>query len=400
MQTRAAVSEAREQKRSWWELSPLSNKYPALHGLRALAILSVVQIHVTVVLAWGRMLTPSTLTVLSSAVWFGMDLFFVLSGFLIGSMLLVEESSDWRSIARFYVRRSFRTIPLYYVVLLALWRLEKPALPLSTIWPEFVYLTPYLRSNTNYVVMPYAWSLCVEEHFYFSVPLLFALLRRLDSHRARLATLSALWLSALAVRHAIFWLASTPWTDPELFRWMYVLTHTRFDTLVAGVALAYVHHHFADRLRAAFRSTAARAASYGFAALCLWWLLPPHRAVPHSNWQLFAWGTVSSLMYAALVVPLLHSPSRAWLPRFFGAPPWLPIATLGYGVYLVHIPLMDHIVKVASVGFFFARWPELARWSLALLLLCLLSWTLAYVLHVAIEKPALWLRDRIAPPSE
>jgi hypothetical protein len=58
---------------------------------------------------------------------------------------------------------------------------------------------------------------------------------------------------------------------------------------------------------------------------------------------------------------------------------------------------MEHIVKVAMVGFFLLRWPQWALWSLALLLLLLLSWTLAYVLHLAVEKPALWLRDRLVP---
>ncbi len=394
----SSVTVSEQPERSWWQLSLLSNHFPALHGLRVLAILSVVQIHVTVVLAWGQMLTPSTLTRLSSAVWFGMDLFFVLSGFLIGSMLLSDAASNKRTIARFYARRAFRTIPLYLFVLLVLWRIEKPALSLHTIWPEFVYLTPYLSSNTNHVVMPYAWSLCVEEHFYLTAPLLLLLLRKLQSHRARLATLGVLWSSALVVRHAIFWSASTPWSDPELFRWMYVLTHTRFDTLVAGVLLAYLHHHFADPLRVVFQSAVARVVSYAIAIAALAWLFPPHRTIPHSNWQLFAWGSVTSVAYAAIVLPLLHSPATAWLPRLLGARLWLPIATLGYGVYLVHVPLMDHVVKLASVGFYLARWPANARWILALVLLCLLSWALSYVLHVCVEKPALRLRDRIAPP--
>jgi peptidoglycan/LPS O-acetylase OafA/YrhL len=392
------VTAPEQPARSWWQLSLLSNQFPALHGLRVLAILSVVQIHVTVVLAWGQMLAPSTLTRWSSAVWFGMDLFFVLSGFLIGSILLSDAASNKHSIARFYARRAFRTIPLYAFVLFVLWRTEKPALPLRTIWPEFVYLTPYLRSNTNYIVMPFAWSLCVEEHFYLAAPLLLALLRKLQSHRARLVTLGALWVSALVIRHAIFWAARTPWSDPELFRWMYVLTHTRFDTLVAGVLLAYVHHHFAASLTSVFRVGVARLASYAIALAAIGWLLPPHRTLPHSNWQLFAWGSVTSIAYAAIVLPLLHSPPTAWLPRVLGARLWLPIATLGYGVYLVHIPLMDHIVKLASVGFFLAGWPAHTRWLLAFVLLCILSWSLAYVLHVCVEKPALRLRDRIAPP--
>jgi peptidoglycan/LPS O-acetylase OafA/YrhL len=313
-------------------------------------------------------------------------------------MLLSDAASDKRTIARFYTRRAFRTIPLYLFVLLVLWRIEKPALSLRTIWPELVYLTPYFRSNTNYVVMPYAWSLCVEEHFYLTAPLLLLLLRKLPSHLARLVALVLLWSSALVVRHAIFWSSSTPWSDPELFRWMYVLTHTRFDTLVAGVLLAYVHHHFAAPLRRVFQPAFARLVSYAIAIAAIAWLFPPHRTIPHSNWQLFAWGSVTSIAYAAIVLPLLHSPPTAWLPRLLGARLWLPIATLGYGVYLVHIPLMDHVVKLASVGFFLARWPSHARWLLAVLLLCLLSWALAYVLHVCVEKPALRLRDRVAPP--
>lgn len=367
-----------------------------------LAIVSVLQIHVTVVLAWGHMLPPSALSRASAAVWFGMDLFFVLSGFLIGAMLLSEKPTSTRALARFYLRRSLRIVPLYYVVLVALWRIEKPSLALHSLWPEFVYVTPYIRSNTNFVVMPYAWSLCVEEHFYLLAPLLVRLLHRMKTHRARLATLALLWTSALAIRHAIFWSAATPWSDPELFRWMYVLTHTRFDTLIAGVTLAYAHQHFTEPLRAVFAKPSVRILSYAISSMCLYWLWPPHAEIPHSNWQLFAWGSVTSVMYAALLLPLLHSPVSAWVPRVLGAKFWLPIATLGYGIYLVHVPVMQHVVKHASVGFFAARWPAPARWSMALFLLFLLSTALAYVLHLTIEKPALWLRDRLAPnpPSD
>ncbi len=391
----SSSSEA-EGERGWWSLALLSNRFPALHGLRVLAILSVLQVHVSVVLAGRHMLPMGKLFVLSSAVWFGMDLFFVLSGFLIGSMLLSEGAQGWRGIGRFYARRSFRIIPLYYVVLVALWRLEKPNVPFGSVLPEFLYLAPYTRVDIGNVVMPYAWSLCVEEHFYLTVPLLVAVLHKLPSHRARITALTLLWLSGVLVRHMIVWFWHIPWNAGTMFRFLYVMTHGRYDTLVAGVLLAYVVHHFGDRLRAMFSRAWARWLCYAFAALCMWSLFPPHPTLPRSHWNLWAWGTVTSVMYAAIVLPLLHSPPRAWLPRVLGARPWLPLATLGYGVYLVHIPLMDHIVKFAMMGFVALRWPPLALWSLALLFLALLSWTLAYVLHVLVEKPSLWLRDRVA----
>jgi peptidoglycan/LPS O-acetylase OafA/YrhL len=391
----ALVSSHEDERRGPWSLSLLSNRYPALHGLRALAILSVLQVHVSVVLNRSRMMPMGPMFERSSSVWFGMDCFFVLSGFLIGSMLLSEQTKGWRGVGRFYARRSFRIVPLYYFVLTVLWWLDKPHVPFRRVLPEYLYIAPYVRADIGNVVMPYAWSLCVEEHFYLAVPLLMAVLHRLRTHCARLVVLALLWGSALLVRHMLFWFWKIPWNAETMFRFIYVMTHGRYDTLIAGVLLAYVAHHFGDALRALFARRAARWASYAAALVCLWALFPPHRELPRSHWNLWAWGTITSVMYAAVVLPLLHSPAGAWLPRVLGARPWLPIATLGYGVYLVHIPIMDKIVKLLMVGPFFARWSTGALWSMSLLLLSLLSWSLAYVLHVLVEKPSLWLRDKL-----
>ena len=94
-------------------LELLDNRYPSLHGLRVLAIVSVVQFHVTWIFAGeqgirlDRDFTASSLTV-----FFGMDLFFMLSGFLIGSILLRSlEKSGTQNLQRFYIRRISRTFP-------------------------------------------------------------------------------------------------------------------------------------------------------------------------------------------------------------------------------------------------------------------------------------------------
>lgn len=87
-------------------LSLLQNRYPALHGLRFVAIVSVLQVHVTVTLHGFKLMQNGELAGLSQSVWFGMDLFFVLSGFLIGSMLLHQGGTG---MGRFWLRRAFRT---------------------------------------------------------------------------------------------------------------------------------------------------------------------------------------------------------------------------------------------------------------------------------------------------
>src|SRR5258708_12889526 len=88
--------------------------------------------------------------------------------------------------------------------------------------------------------MPWLWSLGVEELFYLFVPLLFVLLRRLRGDRARLAVLGALWMSALAIRLFLYL------HHPAGLSGAYVRTHTRSDTLAAGVVVPYLPPRWGD----------------------------------------------------------------------------------------------------------------------------------------------------------
>ena len=101
--------------RRFFALELLDNRYPQLHGLRVLAIVSVVQFHITSIFALEQAIRLDRDWVVSSlAVFFGMDLFFILSGFLIGSILLYslkQKDTQKHPIRRFYLRRIFRTFP-------------------------------------------------------------------------------------------------------------------------------------------------------------------------------------------------------------------------------------------------------------------------------------------------
>jgi peptidoglycan/LPS O-acetylase OafA/YrhL len=391
------VHKARSSIRKFFELDLLDNRYPALHGMRVLAIVLVVQFHATQGMREVLQLDPSWAGI-SSTVFFGMDLFFVLSGFLIGSILIRSiESSGSQHVRRFYLRRAFRTFPSYYLILtcsylarLFVW--HNP--PRQSVLFEYAYLTDYALDDP---VMGYGWSLAVEEKFYLVVPFLFFLLRRLRTDRVRIVVLAAMWESALGVRLAI--LRSHPgWTFETFTRAVYFTSHSRYDTLVAGIIMAYVQHRWREPIARWLEGGAARAILSAVVAACLVPLLAPglygetHQRLVYA----FNWGTETSIMYFALVLLVINGPP-GWVSRFLSAKAFRQLATLGYGVYLVHVPLaswpLEPLVRWLQLGL---GWSMGAVWPTALVVLLALSFVGAYALHLLVEKPSLRLRDRVA----
>jgi peptidoglycan/LPS O-acetylase OafA/YrhL len=382
----------------FFALELLDNRFPMLHGLRVLGILSVVQFHVTWIFA-GEQGIPvnAEYSAASLSVFFGMDLFFILSGFLIGTILLRSlELHGAQNLKRFYVRRIFRTFPSYYVVLAflalatTLTAAQKSHLPY-----EIVYLTNFLPLGREHVIMFWGWSLALEEQFYLTVPLLFFVLWKLPSDRSRLTLLFLLWASALATRLFIFYRFG-PWTDFTLYGALYFKTYTRFDTLVCGIALAFVHLRHGERVTAFLRDPLHRALLALPALGGLWLLLTPE-LFGRENVQLFhvfAWGTITTTMYFTSL--LLFLSSEGAVSRFLSHPVFRRVATLGYGIYLVHIPILDHgIVPMAKV-LDAHKWPMYVIWPISFVALMAASLVVAYALHVLVEKPTLRARERVA----
>jgi peptidoglycan/LPS O-acetylase OafA/YrhL len=384
-------------------LDLLDNRYPPLHGLRFLAILSVVQFHVTSILVIERrMPLDPEWTAWSLRIFFGMDLFFVLSGFLIGSILLHSlAKTGVRGIGRFYLRRVFRTFPLYYLVLTTL-VLIGPMGPgqWKNLWSEYTYLSNFTSLAPGQIVMVWGWSLSLEEQFYLVVPLLFLLLQRLRTDRARIGLLVILFFVALALRLWVYF-RYAPWEYAVLRGALYFRTPTRFDTLIAGVLLAYVHHRWKEPLDAWMAVPRHRGVLGVGALACLWLLLEPGMfGEEHVNLvHVFLWGTVTSVMYLAMGLLLLHPPAGTdggAVQRFLGAPLFRKLATLGYGVYLVHIPLCDHFIVPLASTLYARGWSPPLVWATCFTGLMVITLALAYALHLLVEKPALWLRDRVA----
>jgi len=322
----------------------------------------------------------------------------MLSGFLIGSILLRSlETAGTQNLRRFYIRRVSRTFPSYYIVLtyMALTTALTPAQAHNLKW-EYLYGTNFLPLGRTDSLMFWGWSLSLEEQFYLTVPLLFFVLQKLKSDRWRIALLLAVWAAALGMRLFLFY-KRAPWGDLALYEALYFRPHTRFDTLIAGILLAFVHNRYKDRLTAWLRDPFHRALLAMPSLACLWLLLRPwmfgteHVQLVH----VFAWGTVTSVMYFGLLLILLHGKPGP-ISRMLSAPIFRRIATLGYGVYLVHIPLCDKVIVPIAHALDARHVPMIVVWPASLVALMLSSLGLGYVMHVVIEKPSLAVRQRLA----
>lgn len=188
----------------------------------------------------------------------GVDLFFVLSGFLIGGILLreLERGASLGRLWHFWSRRWWRTLPNYYLFLVIYMVWNKVMLGFRPRVPAFLVFSQGLLENppTAYHI---AWSLCVEEWFYLLFALLaFALTAGFRSGRAYLGAAAAVGLAAFALRAWLYFVLDS-----------YVVHSTlcRLDSLMFGVAAAYL----AARRPVLWLAARRPAAVAGLAVLCV-----------------------------------------------------------------------------------------------------------------------------------
>lgn len=215
------------------------NRLPALDLLRAIAITWVMIFHSFIIDGWGSFggIAPYG--------WMGVDLFFVLSGFLIGSQVLKPLASGERfRFGDFYLRRAFRILPAYIVVLAAyfIWPSIREVTPIQPLW-QFLTFTVNLFIEAQYhLAFSHVWSLCVEEHFYLLFPVLAWWLAGRASVRGFVAFCVAIVLAGMLVRgwswqHFLAPSDQNSYGKTFLER-IYYPTWSRLDGLLTGVVLA------------------------------------------------------------------------------------------------------------------------------------------------------------------
>ncbi len=332
---------------------------PALDGVRGLAILLVI-------LFLHTLMRPETLldrvyVNLARLGWSGVDLFFVLSGFLITG-LLVDAKGGPHYYRNFYVRRTLRIFPLYYAFLFFTLRVA------PWLWPDtelaamaresmegrseawyWLYGSNILFArdeNFGHPNLAVTWSLAIEEQFYLVWPFVVAM----TSRRTLMWTCGGLIVTALGLRTALV-LEGAHSLLP------YVLPVCRMDALASGalVALAMRGDRTGPALAPARLLTLARIVGAAAAVILLsvWLLEDPFDDADWSEPLMQTAGyTVLALGYGAIVALAAGGPADSWIARFFRFSALRILGRYSYALYLFHVPvrrfIRDEYFPVAS----------------------------------------------------
>jgi peptidoglycan/LPS O-acetylase OafA/YrhL len=350
-------------------------------SLRCLAVLLVILAHAgNVFTAWPYLLAhlAGDLQLMS---WVGVDLFFVLSGFLVSGLLFDEhDASGTLKIGRFLVRRAFKIIPPFYVLLLAT-VLVDAVFRGRVVWVHLFHDVFFLQSYRE-GAWPHAWTLAVEVHFYLLLALLLAFLARRPPRDGRwLARLPAI-LSGVIVFCFAARLVNSSFRHSFNFHREIQATHLHLDVLAAGVLLRYFYSYHPARLDFLRRGPLLWAALGVLLVLPSEFCWRPHPAIVTALIPTLNAFGFSLILFEATQLAFPVAGFRHALVR-----PFDYLGKHSYSIYLWHLPVKDWLVDplLKERGLFYL----FAFGGFSLGVGCLFS--------VALEMPVLHLRNRLFP---
>jgi peptidoglycan/LPS O-acetylase OafA/YrhL len=368
-----------------------------LDVLRGIAVLLVIGRHLEIP-------RPHGVTGLFASLWFtigwlGVDLFFVLSGFLIGGLLLSEHQRHGRiDIGRFLVRRGLKIYPPYivfiaYVILMPTMKavLGKgnawPVLREEWLlhWPNLLFLQNYIGTNPE----GHTWTLAVEEHFYLTLPFILAGLAA--ARRIRWLVPLCLFIIPvllLTLRGAAIWA-----NDPYAVKMS--ATHLRLDALFFGVGIRVV----AQLLPEHFAAMRMWRKSLLAAGLVVW--LPNVFIEPDTVFIKTFGLTLTFLGAAAFLIAAYHTHaadfrySRRWVSAAASLLSW--IGFYSYAIYLWHVTAMGILERELVSRVIAQSAPGQLEWAVLTFVVTLGAIFAGVIAGRVVEWPVLRVRDRFFP---
>jgi peptidoglycan/LPS O-acetylase OafA/YrhL len=351
---------------------------PPLTGVRALCMIPVVVYH-------------SNFSTFPGA-WVPLQVFFVLSGFLITSMLSAEgQRNDRISLTGFYSRRIVRLLPplVFTVALLGIYAWFVHVADASQrLWGDGLAAMTYsdyrqaLGHAPFFGYLAQSWSLAVEEQFYIIWAVLMVV--AVATHRRKLAYGFAIAGMLLSTGDRLYLAYHSPHFTTVLFTRIYYAFDTRADALFVGCLLGLLA---TDGLLSHWKPWAIRLLTYGAlvsTAFLVWILL----YAPLWQENLVVWWLPLSTIASAVILAFFVIRPQAVGSRLVGIAPLVFLGELSYAIYLIHFPVFLAITP-GRYGTHWSFWPtELLRLAIIFTLACV-SWFL-------IEKPLLRWRQRSA----
>jgi peptidoglycan/LPS O-acetylase OafA/YrhL len=342
---------------------------PVLDGIRAIAVMTVIVAH-----AGLDRIVPGG---------FGVTIFFFLSGYLITSLMRLENlKTGTVSLAGFYARRLLRITPPLYITLCfsalvvafglfptdgPFWN-GGPVSPLAVL-SQFLLFQNYAHFWGDPIDLPITglWSLAVEEHYYLIFPLLYLLVLRRLTQRGQVAVCAAICAAALGFR--LYHAATLP-----NFGTNYVWTHTRIDSILFGACLALANNPTQDEH--AWRPRGWQAfAALGTIGLTLF---------VRDEWfrQTWRYTVQGGALYVLFGFALSN---RGWVAAALASGPARMIARYSYTLYLVHTLLMGLAL----------RWLPGLSWWPAMAVGILASFVYSMTIYAWVERPLAKLRREL-----
>jgi len=362
---------------SYFYINDGKERHYGLDLLRFIAIGSVILYH------FPRNENDLFLRAVSHYGYLGVDIFFVLSGFLIGGQTFSQlKRGKGFDIKTFCIKRFYRTFPNYYFILLV------HAVLVGFEGYDWRFLV-FLQNIGGLYSFTHSWSLCVEEHFYVLFPILVIFLIKTKRLNHYLGFVAVLLLLTIVSRYLI-------WTEhrPDLiyredvpggfdiyFKELFYPTYTRLDGIAVGTGLAYIKN-YKNNL---WQTMTSKTNLFLFISVALFLCVAA-----------FSWTKVDffasvfsfsgyALSFGALLVSVISEKS---LVNRFKIPFVKNISILSFSLYLTHSFAISFLIKLTeAIGLKVGFWPT---WLLAFPVSLLFS----YILFLSIEKPFLLLRSR------
>ncbi|MGH7467510.1 MAG: acyltransferase family protein [Longimicrobiales bacterium] len=318
-----------------------SHHVPALDGVRGIAVLLVMLLHFSMMRPNNAFEYAFVQTL--SLGWAGVDLFFVLSGFLITG-ILYDAKGGANYFRNFYLRRALRIFPLYYAFLILILVVLPRVAPGSMerldgapwLW---TYTSNFYFATVGWEGMPehsvHLWSLAVEEQFYLLWPVVVFFLDRTRLLRVAAGAMVIAVLFRLLMQSA-----------PGVSIASYALLPARMDALALGGALALVVRGPSGLEGAAQLASRLLKASGILLAVAISWNLlsfPGNSWLPPLNYPTQIVGYVGTELASGALILWALCATRPGLLRTLSSRPLVALGKYSYGLYLIHVPIRDLI---------------------------------------------------------
>lgn len=360
----------------------LKNRIFGLDVMRFFAILFVMISH-SVLLINPSLPHRDTFSVFG---FLGVEIFFVLSGFLIGTILIKEyeqhQTLNFTILYNFWIRRWFRTLPNYFLILTVCFIYYKLFEPnYNFTWKflsYFVFLQNFITKHPPFFSV--AWSLCVEEWFYLSFPigLLFIekIFRNRKSIKFKVLTCIVIYIIFPLILRLIVHSNITPNSDWDFgYR---KITPLRLDAIVIGVLVAFLN--FYNKKLIAKHLYKTTYAGILLSALCI--TIYPYREYNNVEWFFRSLYFTLTSMSLAMLLPIAN---RIKTSNFsYIVKPITLISITSYSIYLIHTLLIKSLLKISIP----------IPTYIVYILFWLLTLRVSFLLYSFFEKPCTKLRER------